>query len=314
MKNVFLFFSFNFPPYLLFFLKKQKPKRREPFFPFNSYLVLRHLRLAPATTHPAEHIAQEHPRVAWHKRNIPRRGQVHGNLLRCLDPTQLNQPLTGLGDGIANKLRGRGLTLGTHNSGLLLLLGLEHDELEALRLLLRHLLRLDGLHKLLAKGNVHQRDVIEDDVELSQRLLTHPGADAVGNHLTLHNKFLGVVFSNDGLHNLVADRRQHALVVVRAEVAPEVRERLLVGTEQHTKSDVDHLKIFCARDGGDDAGAQTHVEDLGGVHHRHAEMDSLRVNVVADAGEHRVDAGTLTGVHNVGTAVGSGSGDGHRAQ
>ena len=52
------------------------------------------------------------------------------------------------------------LALGPDDVGLLLLLGLDHDELGALRLLLHDLLRLDGLRELGAELEVRDGDVL----------------------------------------------------------------------------------------------------------------------------------------------------------
>ena len=119
----------------------------------------------------------------------------------------------GGGGGEGGEAARLGLALGPDDVGLLLLLGLDHNELGALGLLLHDLLRLDGLGELGAELEVGDGDVLQRDVELGRargQLLAH----LLRHFVTLRDELLRVVLRDHGLQHLIADRRQHALVVV----------------------------------------------------------------------------------------------------
>ena len=77
-----------------------------------------------------------------------------GDILRRLDAAHGEQTVTGLVERAGDQRSSLGLTLGAHNRRLTFLLGLLHNELGTLRILLRDLLLLNGLSELLAKREV----------------------------------------------------------------------------------------------------------------------------------------------------------------
>lgn len=85
---------------------------------------------------------------------------------------------------------------------------------------------LDSVRKLGREGNVGDRDIIEDNVELARptdEIVAYQPRNGLAHRDDLSSGELG----NDGLENLVDDRGKDALVVVGAEFAvAEVREEL----------------------------------------------------------------------------------------
>jgi len=159
--------------------------------------------------------------------------------------------------------------------------------------LLRHLLRLDGGGELLAELEVGDRDVLEQDVELG-RALRELVAHLAGHGLALRDELLGVVLRDDGLEHLVADRRQHALVVVDAEVREDVGEVLLLGAREHAQVDRHDLQVLRARRRRDVARPYPHVELVRRLHPRDAEVRPLAAHCPLHAAEavehHRAEA------------------------
>lgn len=99
-----------------------------------------------------------------------RPGQLVGNILGRLDTSQLHETISGLRQTLGQHLSGLGVSLGRDDGGDLLLLRLLHEEARLLRLLLGHLLQLDGLRELLAERQMRDRDVVEDHAELGRAL------------------------------------------------------------------------------------------------------------------------------------------------
>ena len=133
---------------------------------------------------------------------------------RRLEPAQLDVARV-VTHGVADELRTLGLSLRLDHRRPALLLRLVHDEPRPLRLLLRHLLRLDGRGVLLAEGEVRNGHVVQDEVELSGALQKHR-ANLARDCLAHRDQLRGIVLRDDGFENLVHDRRQDALVVVGA--------------------------------------------------------------------------------------------------
>lgn len=137
------------------------------------------------------------------------------NLLAGVDPTDLDEAVSRLGDGLADDLRTLGLSLGADDVGLALLLGALDDEAGALGLLLRDLLLLDGARELAAEGQVRDGDVLEGDVEL-RRAAHQFRADAVRDGLSLRDELRGVELGDDGLEDFIPDGGEDTFVVVYA--------------------------------------------------------------------------------------------------
>lgn len=137
------------------------------------------------------------------------------NLLAGVDPTDLDEAVSRLGDGLADDLRALGLSLGADDVGLALLLGALDDEAGALGLLLRDLLLLDGARELAAEGQVRDGDVLEGDVEL-RRAAHQVRADAVRDGLSLRDELRGVELGDDGLEDFIPDGGEDTFVVVYA--------------------------------------------------------------------------------------------------
>lgn len=149
--------------------------------------------------------------------NIRIRSQSLRNFPARLNLSNLNQPITGLGNSLANGIGALGLTLGADDVGLTLLLGLLDDEAGTLGVLLGDLLLLDGLGELVAEGHVGDGDVLEGDVELGGAA-GQVGPDALGDGFSLGDELGGVELGDDGLEDFVADGGEDALIVVRTEV------------------------------------------------------------------------------------------------
>lgn len=87
--------------------------------------------------------------------------------------------------------------------------------------------------------------IIQHDVE-PQRAPHQIFADESRDHFALCDELARVELGDDALEDLVDDGRQHALVVVLAELAVYGRERLDRRPREHAAADVDHLQV-CAR-------------------------------------------------------------------
>lgn len=64
--------------------------------------------------------------------------------------------------------------------------------------------------------------------------------------LSLRNKLAGVELRDNTLEDLIDDRRQNALIVIRAEGAIDLGKGVDPRPRQHTASDVHHLQVLCA--------------------------------------------------------------------
>ncbi|KAI3491159.1 hypothetical protein L1887_44557 [Cichorium endivia] len=167
-----------------------------------------------------------------------------GNVASRLELSELEEALVLL-DGLADEFGGLGLTLRLDDDRGLLLDGLVDEEGGTQRGLLCDLLRLDGVGEFGREGDVGDGDVIEDEVEAlgaCGEVVAHQSR----HHLSLGDELGGVELGDDRLEHLVHDRGQHALVVVRAELAEDGGERIDAWTREHTAGERDHLEILGA--------------------------------------------------------------------
>jgi hypothetical protein len=193
------------------------------------------------------------------------------------------------------------------------LAGLVDDEGGALGFLLGDLLGLDGGGEFGGEGEVLavsvgscgereagvraycQRDVIEHDVE-ARGSPDEVVADESGDVLALGDELRGVELGDDALQDLVHDGRQHALVVVGAQGAVDLREGVDARPAQHSAGDVDHLQVLCARQAGDVPRLRAHVVGDGRLEPRHVEVGAFAVDFLLDAPEARVLDGAVASV------------------
>ena len=141
--------------------------------------------------------------------------------------------------------------------------------------------------------------VVQVDVKLlgacGERL-----ADLPRDKLTLGDELLRVVLCDNRLQHLVANRRQHALVVVKAETAEDLWEMFTLGAGEHTQVDGDHLQILGPRVAGNIARSDPHIEDVRCLQPRDAEVCSLPSDGFLDAGnpvKHNRAKATIDIVH-----------------
>lgn len=155
--------------------------------------------------------------ATWQIRHVGVRRQSLRNLPASLNLTDLDETVTGLSNGPGDGLSTLGLTLGTDDVGLTLLLGALDDETSPLRVLLGNLLLLDGLGELAAKGHVGDGDVLEGNVELGGAE-GEIGSNALGDGLTLGDELGSIELGDDGLEDFVADRGEYSLIVIGTKV------------------------------------------------------------------------------------------------
>mmetsp|Transcript_7894 Transcript_7894/g.13130 ORF Transcript_7894/g.13130 Transcript_7894/m.13130 type:complete len:211 (-) Transcript_7894:301-933(-) len=175
--------------------------------------------------------------------NVPRSGELLGDLLSGIDPPYLNDGVAGLLHGVGDDLSSLGLTLRPGNDGLSLLLGPLHDPLLSLGLLGGNLLRFDRLHELPPERQVRNGHIVQGQVEVLSAL-DHFLLDLCRHFGTLAKELFGVVLGNDGLEHLIADGREDTLVEVGSELPVQAGELLNYGAPEHAKLDVDHLQIL----------------------------------------------------------------------
>ena len=88
--------------------------------------------------------------------------------------------------------------------------------------------------------------IIQHDVE-PQRAPHEIFADEARDHLALGDELARVELRDDALEHLVDDGRQHALVVVLAELAVDRGERRDRRPREHAAADVHHLQVCAGR-------------------------------------------------------------------
>lgn len=117
---------------------------------------------------------------SWQIRNVRIRCQRLRNVLTSLNPSNHNQPVSGLGHGFANDVRTFGLALCADHVSLAFLLSLFDNEAGPLGVLLGDLLLFDCAGEFFAECHVCDGDVFELDVEFGcafKQVGADPGGD-----------------------------------------------------------------------------------------------------------------------------------------
>mmetsp|Transcript_3611 Transcript_3611/g.8683 ORF Transcript_3611/g.8683 Transcript_3611/m.8683 type:complete len:222 (-) Transcript_3611:47-712(-) len=197
---------------------------------------------------------------------------------------------------LGNHLCGLGLALGADDRRLPLLLRSCHDELLPLGVLLGNLLLLDCPGELFAVGEVGDGDVVHQDVELPCAM-DDGLADLLRDMLALRQQLLRIVLRNRGLHHLVGNGWDHALVVVLAEGRVDGGQTCNVGPEEHPDVDGDCLQILRARGGLNELGPQPDAVDFRLHQPRHFEVRALAPDLVLHTRHHVEDNSTLATVN-----------------
>lgn len=140
-----------------------------------------------------------------------------GNLSASLNLTNLNETVTRLRHSLANGIGTLGLTLGTNNVSLALLLSTLDNEAGTLGILLGNLLLFDGLGELATECHVGDGDIFEGNVELGSAA-GKVALDALRDSLTLGDELSSVELGHNSLEDFVADGGEDTLIVVDAEV------------------------------------------------------------------------------------------------
>mmetsp|Transcript_43946 Transcript_43946/g.138123 ORF Transcript_43946/g.138123 Transcript_43946/m.138123 type:complete len:329 (+) Transcript_43946:195-1181(+) len=224
---------------------------------------------------------EQHVVVRWQVRDVARRRERLSHLLGRVDPAHLDETVARDLERARDEAGGLGLTLGPNDAGLTLLVRLLHEEALALGVLLSHLLVLNGLGELPAEGQVRDGHVVEDEVEILGALRERV-ADLLGDGRALRQQLLGVVLGHHGLEHLVAERRQHAVVEIHAELAVNLRQLVLQGPREHAQRDVHHLQVLRTSNGVDHARRRAHVHDNGNLQERDHRVRALLVRLLHD--------------------------------
>mmetsp|Transcript_82073 Transcript_82073/g.180383 ORF Transcript_82073/g.180383 Transcript_82073/m.180383 type:complete len:225 (+) Transcript_82073:90-764(+) len=170
-------------------------------------------------------VHQERGAVQDHAVGRPR--EERGNLLSHRDLAELDETRVLL-DGSTDHLRRGHLSLGVDDGLLLLLLSGEHEVAGSLGLLLRNLLRFDGLLVFGGEAEMGDGNVVEQDVEVL-RALREVVADRAADKFTLHDELRGVVLCHHALQDFVNDGGKDLLVVVQAERPVDSRKVACIG-------------------------------------------------------------------------------------
>mmetsp|Transcript_21524 Transcript_21524/g.61866 ORF Transcript_21524/g.61866 Transcript_21524/m.61866 type:complete len:216 (+) Transcript_21524:380-1027(+) len=200
-----------------------------------------------------------------------------------------------LREGLGDELRGLRLALGADDRRQPLLVGHLHHELLALRVLVGHLLLLDGTGEFFAIGEVRDGHIVHEDIELLRPLHNAP-ADDLRHLLPLCQELLGVVLRHGGLHHLVGDGRKHPLVVVLAEGLVDRRKALHGRLEEHADMDRHNLQVLGARRGLDELRPRPDVVHLRLHHPRNTKVGALATHLLLHALEHVQHDRTLAAI------------------
>mmetsp|Transcript_22447 Transcript_22447/g.65256 ORF Transcript_22447/g.65256 Transcript_22447/m.65256 type:complete len:294 (+) Transcript_22447:99-980(+) len=222
-------------------------------------------------------------------------GDDVGDLSRHVQAAELHEARVLL-DGLADELRAPRRTLSADNDGLLLLLGLVHNEFCTLRLLLSDLLALHSSFILAREVEVGNGHVLHDDVERS-RALRQLHRNLLGDLLTPRQQLRGVVVRHHGLGHLVDDGGQHDVVVLQPEPAVDPGQTAHLRAGQHAQRDVHHLEVLRPCEGLDVPRPGPHVVDVRVLDERHPEMHALEHDGLADAGEAVPHDGCVATLH-----------------
>eukprot|EP00166_Cyanidium_caldarium_P002155 ctg_2168.g342 len=142
-------------------------------------------------------------------------GDLLSNVACRLNSPQLDEARVVL-HGVADEFGAAGLALRADDGGLFVLQRLLHQEAAALSLLLRHLLGLYGRGVLLAKRQVRDGDVVEEDVEVFGAL-DEVALDQPRHLFALRDQLRRIKLGHHRLGHLVHNRRQHPLVIVQSQ-------------------------------------------------------------------------------------------------
>ncbi len=140
------------------------------------------------------------------------------------------------------------------------------------------------------------RNIIQHDIEpcrSSDHIISHQST----NILSLRDQLACVELRHHALQDLVYDARQHSFIVVCPQRPIYLRQGLYSRARQDTTGDVNHLKIFGARQGGDVARSGAHVVGDGCLEPRYSEMCSFVVDFCAYACESGVFDCAMTTVN-----------------
>lgn len=225
------------------------------------------------------------------------------NLSAGLDLTDLDQPVTRLGHGLANGVGTFGFTLSADNVGLTLLFGTLDNEASTLRILLSNLLLLNCLCELATEGHVCDGNIFQSNVEFGSsagELI----ADALGDSLTLCDELSSIELGDDGFKDFVTDGREDTLVVVDTEVLGQALaywrivtesqvnimisylvnlwERLDNRTMQDTQCQANHLQILGSSRCGDVSRLCADIEQNSALQPGNQKMSTLADNLFFD--------------------------------
>mmetsp|Transcript_3612 Transcript_3612/g.8684 ORF Transcript_3612/g.8684 Transcript_3612/m.8684 type:complete len:310 (-) Transcript_3612:99-1028(-) len=239
---------------------------------------------------------KEHLLAVGQVHDIRGLGECLSNVLRGIDAAHLDEAAAMLLERLGNHLCGLGLALGADDRRLPLLLRSCHDELLPLGVLLGNLLLLDCPGELFAVGEVGDGDVVHQDVELPCAM-DDGLADLLRDMLALRQQLLRIVLRNRGLHHLVGNGWDHALVVVLAEGRVDGGQTCNVGPEEHPDVDGDCLQILRARGGLNELRPQPDVIELRLQEPRDFEVRSLPPYLVFHTRQHIEDHSTLAAIY-----------------
>ena len=233
-----------------------------------------------------------------------------------VNTSHLDHARTRLLQRVADQRGGLGLTLSLDDRRLaltrpasthdLLLLRTSHHELGLLRALQRHLLLLNGVVEVRSERQVGDGHIVQLDVVLLRTLLQQL-RNALRHLLSLRQQLLRVVLGHHGLHDLVAQGRQHAVTEIGTHFTVDLRQVLQVGMGQHSKRNTHGLQILRTRLGGDFTRSRANIVLVGVLHvhasppARHHDERNLEVRSLAHRlGQHSAetveDDGSLTSI------------------
>lgn len=226
-------------------------------------------------------------------RDIRVASQRLGNLPTRFNLSNLHKTITSLGDGLRNSIGTLGLTLGTNNVGLSLLLSLLDNKPGPLGILLSDLLLLNSLCEFFSESHMCNGNILQGNMELGGAL-HEIGADALRDGLTLGDEFGSIELGHNRFQDFVSDGREDTLVVVLAELLVNLGQVLHLGAVQHTQGQADHLQILGAGGGGDVARLGAHIKDDAALEPGDQEMRAFADDAFFDTGETVKDDGAGT--------------------
>ena len=140
-----------------------------------------------------------------------------------------------------------------------------------------------------------QGNVVEEDVE-HRGATDEAVADQSAHVFSLRDELTGVELGHDAFEHLVDDARQHAVIIVGAQRAVDLRQGVHSRPREHTTGDIHHLQVLGAGERGHVAGSGAHVVGDGRLEPGDAEVGAFIKNLLADAADARVLDGAVTSV------------------